>query len=53
MKEEVDQPNREMEGDKVEAPKPPVEILSDYQKKMREQREKRFGVDRKKPESIP
>ena len=45
MNEEVDKQNTEMDGPEEEASQPRKEVLSEYQKKMREERAKRFGVD--------
>jgi hypothetical protein len=49
MNEKTDKPNQEMDGDKEETPQPPKEVLSDYQKKMKAERAKRFGVDGESP----
>ncbi len=46
MNEEMDKPNPETDSQKEEATQPPIEVLSDYQKKMKEQRERRFGANR-------
>jgi hypothetical protein len=50
MNEEIDKPDKEMDDQAKEAPSTPEDAMSDYQKKMKAQRERRFGVDRSIPE---
>jgi hypothetical protein len=49
MNEEMDKPNTETDSHEEDAPKPTTEVLSDYQKKMKAERARRFGADRESP----
>jgi len=48
--EEDDKPKEEMNSTEEATSQARIEVLSDYQKKMRDERARRFGVDRKTTE---